>query len=233
MEVEEQFGVAVTDDEAEKLRTPGDLYQLIKDKGAIGDVKTSCIPRRVFRKLAEALTQIETDRTTRLRPSTAMPQALGGCKPPQAWPELEKLTEWKMAPLRRPRRLTRTLIVSYCVITLGLFIYLVARLSAHGLDFLEAVMLIGFGTLTMGGGLAVLLELATRWARVASPAETLMQLSRQVMAKNSAKIFADHGSMWAERAGGKKIQKIVAEALGVEIDEVTADARFVQDLGMC
>ncbi|MEO1236010.1 MAG: hypothetical protein AAFX76_04405 [Planctomycetota bacterium] len=229
IEVEEQFGIEIADAEAESVQTVGDLYALVQAKGVVGDVRTPCVLRPVFRKLTRAIDDTAPGPSPRWRPSTPLRDVFGPGRTVEIWPRLERATGWRMPELVRPRALVWASIVLSVSAAVTAAAWIAQWIWSEGWDVaLSAAGVIG---LFVGAFVGMGLVYATRCTRRCAPADTLGEFTRLVKSKNGPAIAADYGGI-SEDDAWATIRQIVVEVLGVRPEEVRPEARFIKDLGM-
>jgi acyl carrier protein len=231
LRVEDAFDIAITNAEAEKIRTPRDLIELVMAKVGRSDMAV-CLTQRAFHRLRRAfMTELHLKRselqldtaTEELLPLPNRRRMLGSVCQSVGVPDLPNLV--------RPRWL------EYSMIAASLAAFIVVSLALphfHSgkslwLNFLTqcnwlmglvaAIVLLKIGYLT------------TRSMKTAFPAHltTARGLTRWLVANHPGLIGAPPGQ-WSREQVAEKMREIVIEQLGVE--NYREEARFVEDLGM-
>jgi hypothetical protein len=225
LEVEETFGVKITDDRAVQVRTVGDLYELILDTSPQGNTSSNvCLSAatfRLIRRVANANLSLECPR---LRPRDSVDALIPRANRRQLWRQLQKAVEAKLPRLVRPTWLTR-------------FGMLVSALSGFACAY-RAMQSMAFGN-SLLAGLAVSAIVGSLFAVVTTPFATrpdatftsLRGLTNSVLANNYAALSKRFGASNASDIWNA-LCVIVVNQLGVKPELVSREARFVEDLGM-
>jgi acyl carrier protein len=214
LEVEETFGISITDHEAELVETVGELETLILSKmPSGGDVCTTQQTFYEVRRIAEAWPLFSR---RRFKPSAPMRDVLPIGKAQDAWRELQRATQVSLPKLEHSQWVQNTVGIA-CLSKLPLL--LVAG-TAEGRVSSRAFILLGVV------GIVSLLFIV--FAPRVEPPRTL-RLVGDVVKLIALRRHGVGGS--AGELVRQKVQVNVAEALGLPVDEVTPDARFIQDLG--
>lgn len=218
MEVEEHFGVSITDEEAGDIRTVGDLLNLLEGRVAKREA-SACLTLPWFLKLRGLVREAASDRTLRFRTGDTLVQVLSGRQRRRLWKGLSQLLRTTPTPLRRPQGLR----------------------VAFGLLALTWLV-VGFVGFTQGSGPSLVTHLALGAALIAVylateplrsyPPEgykTFGEITRRLVGLEAATIGfpAQDPSLLLE-----ELSLIISEQLGVERDEVVPEARFVEDLNL-
>ena len=218
MDVEDRFGITITDDEAGRVRTVGGLVAIIRSRvDAIAS--TSCFALPAFLSLRRLVRNVVGDSSFRVRPSQSVAYRLSPAHRRELWRRLPELLGTLPRPLRYPQPL-RVLLICLSVLSVGAAI----GIAAVDWAILPLTILLAYASI-------FLLYLATSRLRTV-PQEgmvTLGDITRRIVGRTvatSALVLPDDSAILAE------LRPIVVGILGVESDEVVLDARFVEDLDM-
>jgi acyl carrier protein len=88
MAVEEAFGLAIPDEDAQKLFTPGDIVQYLEARLSLG--ATACLEQRAFHALRRAGVGVLDRPRSAFRPSTPWDSVLPSGKRREAWKQLHQ-----------------------------------------------------------------------------------------------------------------------------------------------
>lgn len=220
MEAEERFGIIVSDDDAFQIRTVGEFHKYILDRRE-EQRQQGCPTGRAFRDIRRVLTETTSTAKQAIRPSTELATLLPLRIRRRAWRRLDKDVPGRRRALRLPLRLG-PIMAGLCVIAgfvgTAIIIPHVGIVNAIVLGVmatLATLLLIFFITrpfaVTFPHGVITVGDLAT----VTFPPGYEAALKREM----------------TEQEVWEKLQKIVAQALGLTVEDITPSARFVEDLG--
>lgn len=221
MEIEDRFGVVITDAEASQFRTVGDVVGLLNSR--IEAAKSGhCATLAAFLSLRGLVRDVVGDAEFSVRPKDAVAAKLSTSQRRRLWRQAPKALEICLEPLRAPRMIRATFTANACLIV-------VAAVAAGGPwanDFIPPVLLVFLGAL-----LLIASFLAVQPFRTVPPESwsTFGAIARQIARKTAASNnlhLRDDESILAE------LRPILTNVLGVAPDRVTADARLVEDLGL-
>ena len=220
MEVEETFGIIVSDDTAPQLRTVGQLHDYILECRRQTQ-QQGCPTGHVFRDVRRVLTETTSLPRQAIRPSTELKTILPPRIRRRVWKRLQQEAQGRLRGLCLPFRLGPVL-AGGClvagVIGAAMIMPLVGFVHAVvlGGTTLVAMLLVTF-FVTRPFALAFPHGVAT----VGDAARATLPPGYEVAVKQQ---MTDE-EVWV------KLQKIVADTLGVKVEKVTPSARFVEDLG--
>ena len=237
MAVEEEFGLEISDADAEKLRTPRDLIDVVCTKMA--DVKPGgvCQSQHAFYKLRRALcTQTGQPRKT-ITPATRLADLLPADMRNPAWQKLRDAVQpekWP-EPVRAPG-LVRGLINAACLVGIVVSFALIpgawgtvepgsfASTLKENYGLMGARVIVLFVT---GGVFGILAALLTRGQRRCLPVkyQRVGDLAKLVRKREP------DAALPREKVAAK-VHDIVMEQLGVSVEKYREDAEFVKDFGM-
>ena len=219
MRVEDHFGIMIPNAEAVRVRTVGDLVSLIHGRITAAH-EARCPTLAAFLKLRTTLREMKGDGTLRIRPRQRIVDVLNAPDRRGLWRRLAKLLGSTPSDLRRPRLLGRLLFSSVVLLmAVGLITAIVIDVNILPLTMVMAVFL------------SCCLGFVTRPFQTIPPVEwvtfgdvALKIASVTVATKNLHLRTSDEVL--------RELRPLMADQLGVEPDEIVADARFVEDLGM-
>lgn len=220
MEVEETFGVVVSDEAAPEIRTVGQLHAYILDRRHQTE-QQGCPTGQVFRDIRQVLTAAAAVPRQAVRPSTELAEILPPPIRRRVWKTLQQKVSGRLPGLRLPFRLG-PILAGGCLIAgvVG------AAIMVPLVGLSHAVALAGVPTFIMLCVMSVLtrpLAVALPWGLVTVGDLTLAAVPPGFEA-TATQPMTD-AEVW------EKLQRIVADILGVKIESVMPSARFVEDLG--
>lgn len=220
MEVEETFGIVFSDDAAPQIRTVGQLHEYILECRN-REKQQGCPTGRVFREIRRVLTDTASLPKRAIRPSTQLKAILPPHTRRRVWKALRASVSGRLPGLRLPFRLG-PISAGLCVVA---GIIGTATVTPH-VGGVNAVVL-GVAATVMA---LLLIAFVTRSYALALPhgVVTVGDLTLAALPpghEEAAKQQMTDEEVW------ERLQKIVADILGVKIDDITPSARFVEDLG--
>jgi len=220
METEETFGIIVSDDDAFQIRTVGEFHKYILNRRE-EQRQQVCPTGRAFRDIRRVLTETTTIPRREIRPSTELKAILPLQNRRRVWKRLEQDVPGRRRALRLPFRLG-PIIAGLCAIT---GVVGTAIIVQH-VGIVNAIVLGVTTTLVT----LLLIFFVTRPFAAAFP-EGVITVGDLATAtfppghEEAAKRDMTDQEVW------EQLQKIVAETLGLKIEDITPSARFVEDLG--
>lgn len=217
-EVEEHFGVSIGRKEAFDVRTVGDLLELIEAR-VVRRETAECLTLPWFLKLRRLTREITNNPRLAIRPSTVVAETLNRVERQRLWKKLIELLGPTVSDLRRPW----LVVVATMLLALATIVLLVASLSK--LNKSLAIASAGCALL------AAMLFVATRSIKMVPPIgyETFGEIARRLVGLEA--VTNGYPATPRDLIFGD-LAVIVATQLGVDLKDVTPEARFVQDLGM-
>lgn len=218
MEVEDEFGITIPDSEASAMRTVGDLVDLCLDR--INKTKTMrCPTSPCFLALRKLVREIRNDSDLKILPGDNIESCLQTSDRQILWHRLPELLKTEPRQLRRPSWLRKTLVI--VVLAFPIVLMTVLPWSAGML------MLIWFATFAFG----LTVHKLTIGFRTRTPKgyHTFADITKRMVGLQIATtppVETDYESVFSI------VKSIVSDQLGVDVEEVTPTARFVEDLGM-
>ncbi len=231
MEVEETFGVTISDAEAQAIRTVGDLWLLINDKLGNQRVALSregiCPSASAFYAVRRgAMTSLGVERKA-VRPAGSTTLLLGpylGRR--QRWARLQTAAGLRLPPLRWPFGTSQALVAVSLAFGVWVGWWTYRGSSAFG-DAIAAAVLVPIGTLFL------LMVLARPFARhLPRTCDTVRGLIGDVVPRNLGTLAAQMGRLPSEDEVLDALRHVFVDILGVKPETVTLEARFVEDLGL-
>lgn len=220
MAVEDEFSIQIEDSDAEKIRTPGQLIDIVMTKVTKATASV-CLTQRAFNRTRAYFVKQRGFRRKDIAPSAKLAQLI----PRQH--RIEWLRDYSTY-LRagNPPHLTRS--TKLKIMLLGITVLL--ALAVELLFFKQSYV----AWLTMGTavGCGIILERTTRSLRLEFPPSlvTFGDLSLWLMARKPD-LALSGVSGWTREQVACRVRQIVIDFLGCE-KEYREEARFVEDLGM-
>lgn len=220
MEVEETFGIIVSDEAAPELQTVGQLHDYILECRRRTQ-QQRCPTGPVFRDVRRVLTETTSLPRQAIRPATELKTILPPRIRRQVWKRLKLQVPGRLRGLRLPFRLGPVL-AGGCLVAGVVGAVMLAPL----VGFVHALVLAGMATVAM----LLVSFFVTRPFALAFPhgVATVGDAARATLPPGyemAVKQQMTDEEVW------EKLQKIVADILGVKVEKVTPSARFVEDLG--
>ena len=218
MDVEEHFGIAIKDAEAERIRTVGDLVALIRAR-MVAAKSLTCPTLPAFLTLRRTVREIVNDRTFRMRPRDRVASLLPPHLRRQLWRRLPDMLGALPTSLRRPSILRKVLVA----ISIGL---LLSATAIAAIDWKILPL-----TLFLAAVLIFLLYFATSPFCSMPPSgwDTMGDVANRIVGTIAA---TTDRQLDDDEAVLRELRPIVAATLGVQEAEVVPAARFIEDLGM-
>jgi acyl carrier protein len=217
LEVEDCFGITISDAEAEQVRTVGDLAAIVNAR-LLAASQLRCPSFESFLSIRQFMRDFLNRPQLRLKPSTEIAAIIPLGRRREMWRQLNAWLGETTPPLRRPRPIA----ISIAVISLLAF---ATGIATAWID--KSFVLIGF---LSAEALAIILCLATIPCCVVPPANvaTFGDLTRRLTG-----LTASTNPYIKPDEAFAALREIIVDALGVKPEQVVPTARFVQDLGMC
>ena len=220
MEVEETFGIIISDDDAPQIRTVGELHQYILESRR-KENQRGCATGRVFRDIRRVLMETTSTPRRAIRPGTELKVILPPRNRRRVWKRLEQDVAGYVRKLRLPYRLGP--IITVLCLTAGI------------VGTAIIIPQVGIGNALVLGVTAIVATLllmffVTRPFAIAFPqgVVTVGDLATATLPpgyEEAAKQQMTDEEVW------DRLQRIVADILGVKVDDITPTARFVEVLG--
>mgnify|MGYP001826585830 FL=1 len=224
MEIEESFDIDLSNDEAERIETVGDLYHaiLVKTGQRAGDTDR-CLTAATFYELRRALqSRLEIDEG--VQPKTRLDEFLPRRGRRSAWRALSREMDLRFPKLQRPSWLVVLGCLGVTVATIGTYLRFSPAIGS-GASGIVALLALVFSTATA-------VTITRPFALETDESfQTIRGLVQTLVAMNYAKLSARHQSQRPTDVWNV-LQWIVAEQLGVDKERVTPEASLVYDLGL-
>lgn len=219
LEVEEAFDISLADDEMMKIVTVGQLYDAIMHALPCPERKF-CLSAVTFHRLHQSLLTVTERKRGEVRPSTRLDILIPSRQRKVAWKKIQQLSGLRLPPLRMPTWAVPVILV--CVV-------LVVVVSVFSLDWPLSYVSIVPGFVVFF--LSYWIVDAFFGTGLPSHFQTVGGLTKAVLAKNFVKLSGeianyDWNDVW------ESVRILIADQLGVEIEKVRKETRFVADLGM-
>lgn len=222
MAVEEGFDIRIENAEAEQIRTPGDLINLVANK--VGCAHTAaCLSQRAFNRVRKVLADRCDVERKLITPGTDLRNVL----PPEHRNVLLGHLRSDLQIGSTPA-LERRAVVTYPLIAAALLAGAAMASTLWKFNGAAAV-LAGGATAALFGFVA---EKSTRWLRTEFPGHlrTIGHLSHWIVA-HSPSLAGTAVTAWTRDQIALRVREIVIDQLGCE-EQYREDARFIEDLGM-
>jgi acyl carrier protein len=220
IQVEDTFGFSIPNEDIEHILIMGKLYDYVLAHRFHGK-QDACLSSMTFYKVRRALMSVLQVERKEVRVSTEL-SALMSKQRRKTWQAIEKLTGFRLPPLRRPRR-----------------VVMISALAVIGLGIAVPAML---GLRPFGGGVAAALasmcifafvfyQITESLAYMFPPdVETVGQLTKGILARNYQPIVAEAQKSSTDEEVWDILRRIVGEQFAVPIERLTKETNFVQDL---
>lgn len=230
IEVEEAFGIKISDEEAPGVLTVGDLYELVQRKtGRTPPVGAPCLSASTFRFVRSATLSLVGVGPSRIRPRDRLDSLLPKNLSRNLWSQFQERLSLQLPDLVRPVWVA-VAIVAAAVVAGMLIAGSVVGSFAPWAAF-PAGVIGGFAVYFAGYSLTT--SFATRLPR---KCVTFRDLTNALLICNAEVLSARfqrsgspgdwNESLWLE------VASIVVRQLGISPEQVTPNALFVNDLGM-
>jgi acyl carrier protein len=229
MEVEEAFGITMSDEEAEKIQTVGDLYRYVLARLDRPVLTTpGCLSAAVFYRLRRQLMGRFRVERRRIRPASPLDDLIPAANRRREWQRLGECLGWRLPELTRPGWVG--------FVSLGLFVtWSIATIAAWGrlagFDP-DALMVFVVGLLVGALVLAIAVYQATRPFATVLPAPDVRGLIPMILKSNFGTFRINNPRGWTSKDVWDALIAIIAEQAGVVPDRLEESTRFVDDLGM-
>lgn len=243
--LERRFGVTISDQEVAGLRTVEDIVGLLEGRVQRREAVT-CLSLPWFLKLRRLTRDVAGDNQLVVRPSSPVAEVLTPEQRKQLWKRLPDLLGKKPQDLERPHSIGLLIFLGFLVeAVLGLAVLsMLDRPLLFGLvggaytswwvflltrpQNLTSWLLVGL----LEGGLGVwLVILMTRPLKTHPPEgyKTFGEITQRLVAREAATVGFPSGSAELIRI---ELAEVLSQVVGVDPDEVTMDARLIEDLDM-
>lgn len=219
MSVEDAFQINISDEEASKTTTVGELHDLVLSKLTIkgnDDEQSSrrCLTSAAFYRVRRAMVEVLRIDRRKITPTTELRDLLPRPKRRENWDLIKQAINLKIPKLSP---------------NLGVILIKFAILIAVGIAS-GLLQYVGIWGLTIVSLIAALVMTKFMPALHTSlPASTVGALAEQVYLANVKQLSEDNRGL-NEREVWDALKKIIISQLGVKPEEVTPEARFIEDL---
>jgi acyl carrier protein len=216
IEIEEHFGITISDAESQDIVTVGDMLSLINAR-VDGSRQSRCRSFVAFLQVRRFVRDFLEEPNRRMRPSDRIKSIIPWNRRREFWLSLSELFSTWPTPLRLPQPLR----------FLNLFTSIAALAVGASTALIDpAILPLG---IICAVAFVIVLQMLLTPLRIEPPAQlaSLGDFSLRIVG-----LSATTKPPVAREAVLKDLQKIVAETLGVDRDEVIPEASFVKDLGM-
>ena len=211
---EDAFGVTIPDKDASELLTVGSLYDYVIARMRDRDAK-KCLSILMFYRLRSVITGLFNIPRNQVTRDAAVETLIPSVNRQQLWRNLKEQMALDVPPLERTYMLSTILgIMTVVILFSGMFIN------------------IGVGIAAAAIFLFIALQVTNRFATsVPKSCSTIDGFVRKITAINFAKL-SEQERGWSDDDVWNTIKYIVVDSLVIiSPDDVTKDARFVDDLG--
>lgn len=228
MEVEDRFDIKVSDADAERVISVGDLHVLVCKLLEL-DAPRRCLTRPMFYRVRSELIDLSGVKRAAIRPRTRVEDILPRRVRRQVWPALGQRLGIELPALRinagAHTAVTGLVMLSSLAIFFG-WALIFAFPSAAAFSIWLSVAL--------GGALLafVTYQVARPFsATVPVGCETLAALTRAAVVRDPATPSDAAGDVWSPQAVYEELRSMIVETLGVKPEAVTPNAEFIRDFG--
>jgi acyl carrier protein len=224
MQTEERFGIVISDGEAEAVRTPGMLIDLVFSKLTVSDERF-CRSQRAFYLVRRALHADFAVERAAIHPGADLRALTPGVEEAQFWPRLKECVRarsWPKLDFSREVRF-RIAAASWLLFATVIWVFAWAGWGHMGASaFAWGTLLATVVAILFDDGLRKHLSGMRRFIPV--EVKTLRDLVP----------FAETSDLitWTREGVAREIRAIVLEVLGIKPEKYREDADFVKDLGM-
>jgi hypothetical protein len=229
MEVEEEFGITIPDEDAEKISTVGQLYAYVLERLSFF-ATTPCLSGALFYRLRRVLIRLHHVDRSGVRPAARIDELVGLADRRRVWAEFRRVTALDIPRLRRPPWLVRGITVALAFCFVVLLVGLCSLVPQPGpADPGYSVMAICAAVCTVP--LGMLFCFATLpFARECAPnCVTVRDLIRETLRINYGEA-AIRGKRWDPPEIWERLRTLIADQAGVERETITAKTDIVRDL---
>ena len=228
MEVEESFGIAIPDAEAEKIQTVGHLYHYILAKMDGPLQVAGCLSAAAFHRLRRQLMGRFRVERRRIRPASALEDLIPRSGRREKWRQLGEALGWRMPELARPEWVWLVWLASFLVLAV-VAIVAWGRWAGFSPDAAGLVLML----LPLGGiMLGILVYQLTRPFAIRLPAADVRGLIPMIVASNFGTFRINNPRGWNSREVWEALVAIIAAQVGVAPDAIAESTSFVNDLGL-
>jgi acyl carrier protein len=217
--VEDTFGISISDSEAGKIFTVGQLHSCVMAKLGQAE-KPGCLSSLAFYRARRAMTELWSVSRNKVRLETQLVELVPSDDRPSQWQQFGDSLGLRLPGLVRPFSV-------HTAIWFMTSILIVAPASGPG-----PTQKLPLYVSVAGGGLFVILAyqltrpLTRQFPRHCT---TVRELIEAILKLNFSRLAAE-GGKWNEKEVWDTLRSIIVEELGVKPEEVKPGARFIEDL---
>jgi acyl carrier protein len=222
MAVEEKFGISITDEEATKTRTVGDLKRLVRAKLDVADA-AGCLTQRAFHLIRKNAIAEFGVRRTNLRPDTSLETFLPQSTRRESWQQFQvALGVAQLPQLVRPHPVN----VTIAVLVLSSLIVPVWYGALHPMHFGPWMLFGAVLASAVGWGSARMTRSMKTKFKVGY--DSVRDLARFLVAKYPQLVGKPRTTKWTDEEISCLLREVIIDQLGVtDFDD---NSRFIQDL---
>jgi hypothetical protein len=222
---EERFGIGISNAEAERCRTPGDLINLVCRQLGVQTSPCACRTRQAFYRLRQRWTLAGRAERNQIKPSTRLETWMARGSPSETWKRMQtevRSTAWPKLDLASTVHAT---IASWALLA-GASFFFTTQITGKLGPTPNLLMAIGITVLTLVGAYRWI-----PWPRTALPGSirTAGDLAAFLVLHDPAWLAGPSG--WDRERVALAVREIVVDHLACD-DTYREDADFVRDLGL-
>lgn len=223
MKVEDTFGIKIPDQDAEKILTVGDFHNAVWQHLS-GKQSDKCKTQHLFYTLRKSFADIFNFAPKQLNPGTSPGDVFPKVNRRQEYLGFAKTTNLKLPGLSLTKPWTTLLTVfGFTTIIGGLA---TALLLFNFFGFSKWTLLIPVAGII----LTLLFSELLNPKRTSIKEVTMREFTQHTLALNFATLITNEGTNRQEM--GTVINHIIADMVGLDVDEVTAGKKIADDLGV-
>jgi hypothetical protein len=230
MELEDEFGIDIKDEDIANVRTVGALYDVVMAKLALPAAEGACLSGRVFYRLRRGLQEVGGLDRRRIRPGTPLTELIPAPGRRRTWDIWAIRSGIRLPQLDFPRRLRPLIHTLVCATALAIAGILPYAMHLGGAEISGVVTTWGVAVIV---ALVALYRVAARWAVAYPPhVETLGDLTHEVVRRGVPahhQVDKDRALMTAETVWNRLVDIIEREHY-VKRDLITPTADLYEDL---
>ncbi len=227
MATEERFGITISDAEAESIRTPGMLIDLVVSKVHLNSERF-CRSQRAFYLLRRALhTTFGLERSA-IRPESQIRMLNTGETPEFFWPKLQAAVcarSWPPLELPTARRNAHTFAALATFVALAAGSYF---LASKGITFTGLILAAISFVLSM----TLPFKLHSYLQKRSAPHRKYLPHKVQFLSDLVPFVETSESIVWNRESVAVEIRKIVMDNLCPDPEKYSEEADFVRDLGL-
>ena len=222
MEVEETFGFSIRDEDAATFYTVGQLYDYILTHRFEGR-QQGCLTSVAFYKLRRALMSVLGIARNDIRATSDL-NAIIPARRRHVWSVLQSAIGLRLPDLVRPGWVKALATAAGCALVFAIFVSHWARVEVTGAVWSDFLVMVAINYILYQGTKPLAVMFQTEFTTVGG-------LTKCILQKNYGAISDSCNRANAEEAWNT-LRALIAEQLGVRPEDVTKEARFVEDLGV-